>query len=166
MCIDWGDEEERDSGKFMAVMNKKPGHRRQVSEWSADVTGENSAAQVFKKTNKEITKRKENGFMVTSDPIILYKLGKFVAKSKIGLEDGVAAISDFITIQSYQLGEGSEAYERRHAKALYYLGMIFSAQGKQENATEIFKDIVSTLGEFGMTEKSEAVQNFFKSCEN
>jgi len=44
MCIDWGDEEERDSGKFMAVMNKKPGHRRQVSEWSADVTGENSAA--------------------------------------------------------------------------------------------------------------------------
>jgi len=68
--------------------------------------------------------------MVTSDPIILYKLGKFVAKSKIGLEDGVAAISDFITIQSYQLGEGSEAYERRHAKALYYLGMIFSAQGK------------------------------------
>ena len=149
----------------MDVGNIDRSHRRQISEWSSDMRVDLSVDVVFKKTIKEIAKRKENGFMVTSDPIVLYKLGKFVAKSKIGLDDGLAAISDFLTIQSYQIGEGSEAYERLHVKALYYLGMIFSAQGKSENAYEVFHDILKTLREFNMTEKSEAAQNFLDSCE-
>jgi tetratricopeptide (TPR) repeat protein len=59
-------------------------------------------------------------FSVYSDPLFLYKIGKYSGKYNIMPEDGLCAIKDFMRLLSYNINIPSDIYELLECKAKYW----------------------------------------------
>jgi len=62
---------------------------------------------------------------ITSDPLILYEIGKICAKSILKPELGLMCLDDFINITKFQNNyKLTDYYEKKKLKAKFWIGVI------------------------------------------
>lgn len=81
-------------------------------------------------------------FSVYSDPLFLYKIGKYSGKYNIMPEDGLCAIKDFLRLLSYNINIHSDLYELLECKARYWECII----KKNTNSLTDLEAVCEVLG--------------------
>lgn len=102
-----------------------------------------------------------SGFSVSSDPIFLYKIGKYTAQHKQNPNDGLCAIEDYLTLLKYEKKESFR--ENAACKALYWKAILLYDSNQIELAFEIASEILPQLQNKNFSEKYENLQNIISS---
>lgn len=102
------------------------------------------------------------GFSVSIHYLFLYKIGKISAKFKIGIDDGLLAMHDFLILHHYWMKEGIETDEKIKVKAIYWMGVLYHHNEQYQQASQTFQECLCMLFQLGLTEMSEKVQMALK----
>lgn len=99
------------------------------------------------------------GLSVCSDPIFLYKLGKYSAKYNCTAEDGLYALHDYVILLKSQLNTISDQRELQEAKALYWECMIKKNDNQLLGTESFLPELMTKLQKMGLTSMHTGLSN-------
>lgn len=96
-------------------------------------------------------------FIVSSNPIFLYKIAKISSKYVINLTDGLFAIDDFLSLLKFE--RSSALREKLAYKSLYIKAILMTKLDYTERAKELINEISPILVSKGYPEKSKILED-------
>lgn len=100
---------------------------------------------------------------ITSNPLILYYIGKYCAKSNFKLELGLVCLGDFKSIlkfiDNYNL---SSLNEIKNIKAIFWKGVIYILQKQHKLAKEKFEKIQKLLEINEKYKKTNFIRKYYE----